>query len=261
MEPACCISKGSTWTQRRPPDTKFWSFEDDSQGRRLLRGLADEELMLLGEIINQRWSVGVQQRPLIISRVLSPTRTAPRCRTPDAGRQRCCSASTLPLFASVDSEPLGWGENKFVALWRSRLADQWRGGGRSRWRRRRGLRKRKEGFYVTEWKIQAETGTCLSYFYTLAPLPLPPRSSSSVSCPCPAFLLFKSSLFWVKWWSRNGPWANNKYVFNIWFSFPNWFDNNRIKVMPLDNWHACVFYSQRTSWPLQNKTYCTRDSC
>ncbi len=46
----------------------------------------------------------------------------------------------LASFPSADSEPLGWGENKFAALW-SRPADQWQGGGRSWGRPRKGLRR------------------------------------------------------------------------------------------------------------------------
>lgn len=94
-----------------------------------------------------------------------------------------------PLSPSVDSEPLGWGENKFVALW-SRPADQWQGGGRSWGRARKGLRKGKEGFYVTEWKIpRRDRHMPFVIFVFLHPLPPP-------SLPPPLFhLLFPVSLF------------------------------------------------------------------
>lgn len=142
---------------------------------------------LLLEIISQRWWVWMPVSPVRVQQRgcrSSPTSSAQSdwCWLP-----RRCSPSHSPIFPSVDSDPLGCGENKFVDLW-SRTADQWQGGGRSWGRERKGLRKGKEGFYVTEWKIPRRDRHMPLLFlssYTPSLLLL------SISCSLPLFFLLQ----------------------------------------------------------------------
>lgn len=103
-----------------------------SQGRRLLCRLDDEELMLLknrGNIIDECVSVWwwpVSPSPVRVQERdcrSSPTSSA-RSKLPPkwwmltaAPLLSFSPASLFPLQWE-DSEPLGWGENKFVALWK-----------------------------------------------------------------------------------------------------------------------------------------------
>lgn len=82
----------------------------------------------------------------------------------------CCSPSPLPSFPSVDSE---WNKNKFVASW-SQAADQCEGEGRSWESGKMGLKRGKEGFYVTEWKIpRIDRHMPLLFLVSLRPIPHP----------------------------------------------------------------------------------------
>lgn len=161
-------------------------------------------------------------------RPLSPARVEQRdCRSfPTSSARSDCHGS---LFPSVDSEPLGWGENKFVALW-SRPADQWQGGGRSWGRARRGLRRGKEGFYVTEWKIPRRDGH-MPLLFLSSYTPLHPFPSL---VPCLPFLFSLLCVtFRVKWCQQM---LRNKCPFNCCFvEFYTCFNNKWKALMIVNN--------------------------
>lgn len=118
------------------------------------------------------------------------------------------AATTLP---SVDSEPLGWGESKFVAVW-SRPSDQWQGGGRSWGRARRGLGRGKERFLCNGVENTKERQTdAFVIFVFLHPLlsfsSVSPSGSSDLmtSIALTAFLFSFIPVLILSewhWWSR-----------------------------------------------------------
>lgn len=91
-----------------------------------------------------------------------PTPPLPALAAPQWLMLMTVARSSLPCFPqwTLGTEPLGWGESKFGALWNI-PSDHWQGGGGAECQRGRG----KGGFYITWWKIpRRETDTCFCYF-------------------------------------------------------------------------------------------------
>lgn len=160
-------------------------YHNYSQGRRLLCRLAEEELMLLQ---NQE----EHSRAVCVSRVRGCRWSSPSFSPllKLLRRDWCGTPSPLPSFPSVDSE---WNKNKFVASW-SQAADQWKGEGRSWENGSTGLKRGKEGFYVTEWKIPRITRHMLLLFLSLYAHSLILTTSLLSSAPClPSWLELQTS--------------------------------------------------------------------
>lgn len=218
----------------------FRSWKSDSQGRRLLWRLADEELMLQPESRRiQRWWVCAGRQPCESSAEGLPIISKLLCsKVTDGGWPASLSSSSLP---SVHSEPLGWGKSKFVAPWR-RPADQWQGGGRS-WGREWG-RDWEEGFYVTEWKIpRRDRHMPLLFLSSCAPSllhpppPSPTLSHPSISCSLSLFCCyrFKHSLIWVTFRvKRCQPLLHERITFTVFFLF-----FMTVFIYVYNEWHWC----------------------